>query len=103
MSLPIAPRGLLRHIGVEPTRTGKNAGKESHRQKRPIPNKSEPAFPSPYCDLRTAAAFARCLGAADVGANRKRTIFFVNTALIVFVASEPGGVLSFPNPSCFYG
>jgi hypothetical protein len=46
MCLPTAPRGLLRHFGVQPTRTGKNAGKGRHRHKRPAQNKSEPAFPS---------------------------------------------------------
>src|SRR4030095_12593639 len=47
MSLPVNPRGLLRHIDVQPTRTGKNAGRENHQRKRPARNKLKPAFPSP--------------------------------------------------------
>jgi hypothetical protein len=38
---------LLLHTGVPLTQTGKNAGKENPRQKRPAQNKSEPAYPSP--------------------------------------------------------
>src|SRR4029077_14851644 len=75
MSLPPGPRGSLPHTGVQPTQTGKNAGKENPRHKRPAQNKSKPAYLSLH-RLTTRT----CLRRGNTGANRKRMIFFVNTS-----------------------
>src|SRR4051812_38162098 len=86
MSLPPSQRGLPRHTGVPRTQTGRNAGTENLRQKRPAQNKSEPAYPTDH-RLTTRA----CLDVAYTGANRKRIIFFVKhvrhreTAIVVTV------------------
>src|SRR2546430_5325199 len=47
-------------------------------------------------DLRPAHPFARGFGVQATGANRKRTIFFVNTALILS-RNEVERLLSFRN------
>src|SRR5215813_15252101 len=87
MSLRASPRGSLRPIGVRPTRTDKNGGKKSRRHKRPVQNKSEPAFPSPtiYNPHRPSQ---RGVGLAGASANRKRSIFFVKYVHI-FCRDEP--------------